>query len=306
MGSVTDREVPKSYWVEWELPVGRDEVWAAVTQPEVLRQWFGWDYDGLGDEIQHIFVNEAVLRSPERMGWADGSYLEVTGDDGAAWVRAVRDGDSGAPDRFDAIEEGWRAFLVQLRHLLVERPRGERRTLYMTGASTWPQVLAMLDLEVSPDLGDDLGSVSHRSSGSHGRNDLSGSGSHSGNDLSGSGSHSGNDLSGSGGHGTPGNDSANELESSASGTGAGKAQGGAGVAHRSGDRVLWLVNEDGHLIVASGREPVGSKFAGRMEVTVSTYGLDDGAFDLVRKRWTERWSPVARNARVTTAETPAP
>ncbi|WP_305789633.1 activator of HSP90 ATPase [Symbioplanes lichenis] len=223
---MTDRETPKSYFVEVELPAGRDEVWDAVTQPAVLRQWFGWDYDELDVEIAHIFVNEATLRAPERMGWADGSYLEVSGDDDSAVVRAVREGVDD-PGRYDAIEEGWRAFLVQLRYLLAERPRGERRTLYLTGASTWRQVLGM------------TGST-------------------------------------------------------------------AATVTRAGTRVAWLVDGDGHLVVLAGREPLGSRSAGRFEVTVSTFGLDDSAFEVIRKRWTERWAPLARNAQVTAADTPAP
>ncbi|GAA2572002.1 hypothetical protein GCM10010435_53120 [Winogradskya consettensis] len=221
---VTDRETPKSYHVEMSLPVGRDEVWDAVTQPGVLRQWFGWDYDELDAEIQHIFVNEATLRAPERMGWADGSYLEVIGDDDNTLVRAVREGSSAEPERYDAVEEGWRAFLQQLRYLLIERPKGARRTIYLTGASTWRQVLA-----------------------------------------------------------TAGGQPANQ-----------------------GSRLTTLTDADGHLVVISGREPRTSRGAGRMEITISTYGLDDAAFELTRKRWAERWTPLARNAQVTTADTPAP
>ena len=138
------------------MDAGRDEVWAAVTQPELLHQWFGWDYDGLDAEIRQIFVDEATLWAPERMGWADGSVLDVSGDgdgdsdvDGAgggrrARVRVVREGSgSGGPERYDAIEEGWRVFLIQLRYLLEARPRGRRRTLYLTGETTGQQALTL-------------------------------------------------------------------------------------------------------------------------------------------------------------------
>ncbi|AGL14743.1 hypothetical protein [Actinoplanes sp. N902-109] len=221
---MTDRETPKSYRVELSLPAGRDEVWDAVTQPPVLRQWFGWDYDELDEEIQHIFVNEATLLSPERMGWADGSYVEVAGDDDGSVIRAVREGSTADPGRYDAIEEGWRAFLLQLRFLLTERPEGARRTIYLTGAAHWPEVLGTL----------------------------------------------------------------------------------GGAVTRAGDRTAWLVDPDGHLVVLSGREPLTSRSAGRLEITVSTFGLDDASFGVVCKRWTERWAPLARNAQVTTADTPAP
>lgn len=146
MGRMTDHPVLKPYDVEVSLAIGRDEVWDALTQPPVLHQWFGWDYDGLSAEIQQIFVDEATLWAPERMGWADGSYLEVTGDDDRSTVRAVRVGPAPRnPDEYDAIEEGWRAFLTQLQFLLEARPRGVRRTIYLTGETTGRQAMSLVD-----------------------------------------------------------------------------------------------------------------------------------------------------------------
>ncbi|GGQ64375.1 SRPBCC family protein [Couchioplanes azureus] len=222
---MTDELAPKPYAVEIAVAAARDRVWEAVTQPAVLRRWFGWDYDGLDAEIRHIFVDEATLRAPERMGWADGSYLEVTGDDDHAVVRAVREGrPAGDPDRYDAIEEGWSSFLIQLRHLLEEKPQGARRTIYLTGTATGRQVLTLID----------------------------------------------------------------------------------GPATRAGRRVAWRVDGDGHLVVIAGRQDLGCSEAGHMEIVISTYGLDDAAFDVVLKRWTDRWTPLAGEARVTTAADPAP
>lgn len=222
---MADQQTPKPYAVEVTVGVSRDRAWQAVTQPPALRQWFGWDYDGLDAEIRHIFVDEATLRAPEQMGWADGSYLAVTGDDGRATVRAVREGvASGDPGRYDAIEEGWRSFLIQLRFFLERQPAGTRRTLYLTGTTTGTRALATV----------------------------------------------------------------------------------GGEATRADERVAWVVDAEEHLVVVAGQEPLDSRDTGRVEVTVSSYGLDDAAFDLLRKRWTERWAPVARDARVTTADTPAP
>ena len=145
---MTDRRTLKPYAIEVSVLAGHDLVWEAVTQPAVLRQWFGWDYDGLDAEIQHIFVDEATLWAPERMGWADGSFLEVQGDDDTSVVRAAREGGPPAdPDSYDAIEEGWRAFLVQLQFLLELRPKGRRRTLYLTGETTGRQALSLVDGE---------------------------------------------------------------------------------------------------------------------------------------------------------------
>ncbi|NMO50866.1 activator of HSP90 ATPase [Actinoplanes sp. TBRC 11911] len=222
---MTDQRGLKPYEVEVSVDAGRDEVWESVTQPAVLHQWFGWDYDGLDAEIQQIFVSEATLWAPERMGWADGSFLQVDGDDDSARVRVAREGFGEAgPDDYDAIEEGWRAFLIQLRFLLSRRPQGRRRTLYLTGQTTGRQALALVDAEWQ----------------------------------------------------------------------------------RDGARVAWAVTGDGHLVVAAGRVPLDEHEAAHVEITVSTYGLDDAAFETQREEWTKRWAPVAAYARVTAAGDPSP
>jgi uncharacterized protein YndB with AHSA1/START domain len=222
---MTDQRGLKPYDVDVTVDAGRDEAWEAVTQPAVLHQWFGWDYDGLDAEIRQIFVDEATLLAPERMGWADGSYLEVSGGDDRARVRVAREGSGrGGPDRYDAIEEGWRAFLLQLRYLLSARPAGRRRTLYLTGETTGWQALSLVD----------------------------------------------------------------------------------GEWERFGPRVAWTTNPDGHLVVVAARVPLDDPDAARVEVTVSTFGLDDAAFEARREEWTKRWAPLAANANVTTAADPSP
>ena len=145
---MTDDNAPKPYEVAVPIAAGRDVVWDFVTQPPLIAQWFGWDYDGITAEIQQIFVDEATLISPERMGWADGTFLEVTGDDDRSTVRVVR-GEPPAPrpEAYDPIEEGWKAFLVQLRQLAEPPVKGARRTVYLTGDSTGKQALGLIDGE---------------------------------------------------------------------------------------------------------------------------------------------------------------
>ena len=220
-----DEYVPKPYRVETAMRASRDEVWESITQPPVIRQWFGWDYEGLDAEIRQIFVDEAILTAPERMGWSDGSYLEVAGDDDTSVIRAVRDGEPEAgEDRYDPIEEGWRSFLVQLRFLLDERPAGRRRTVYLTGQAAGAAALAAV---------------------------------------------------------------------------------GDGRDFATAPRQRALVDADGHLVVVATHVPVDDADPGRVEVTVSTYGLDDGAFDAVHRRWADRWRAAVADADVTIAGEPA-
>jgi hypothetical protein len=141
---VTD-EIAPPFDVEVSISAGRDLVWEAVTQPPVIARWFGWDHDGLAAEIRQIFLDEATLVSPERMGWSDRSYLEVTGDDDTATVRAAREGTPADPDAYDATEERWKAFLTQLWFLIERRPAGARRTLHLAGEATGRQALELVD-----------------------------------------------------------------------------------------------------------------------------------------------------------------
>jgi hypothetical protein len=43
-----------------------------------------------------------------------------------------------------------------------------------------------------------------------------------------------------------------------------------------------------------------------MEVTVSTYGLDDASFQNLREEWTKKWAPIAADAVVTSGNEPSP
>ena len=73
-----------------------------------------------------------------------------------------------------------------------------------------------------------------------------------------------------------------------------------------GRRVSWTVDPDGFLIVVAGRVPLTERAAARVEVTVTTYGLDDAAFENRREEWTKRWAPMAADAIVTAAPDPSP
>jgi uncharacterized protein YndB with AHSA1/START domain len=143
-----EQQRPKPFRVETVVAAPADRVWAALTEPELVRQWFGWDYPGLDDEIRAIFV-DGVAPGGHRLAFDDGSYLEIAPDGPRTVVRAVLPGsleDAGWEDVYDGVEEGWRAFFEQLRFLLEERPAaGRRRTIFLTGEATAEQAFTLLD-----------------------------------------------------------------------------------------------------------------------------------------------------------------
>lgn len=138
---------PKPFRVEVAVAADRDTVWSALTEPELIRQWFGWEYAGLTDEIRHIFVEHAEPYPPDRIALEAGQELQVAADGERTVVRAVMPGalDGELADVYDALEEGWRTFFEQLRYLLERRPAGQRRTVRLTGRATGKQLLAVLD-----------------------------------------------------------------------------------------------------------------------------------------------------------------
>jgi len=121
----------KPFRIEVTVDAPRDVVWRALTEPERIRHWFGWEYDGLEDEIQYIFVDHAKLGEYEiEMGMdIDISVFER---DGRTVIRATKPGDlSGLEwkDVYGGVEEGWITFFNQLRHLLERAGAGATRRM---------------------------------------------------------------------------------------------------------------------------------------------------------------------------------
>ena len=54
----------KPFRVEVTVDAPRDEVWRALTEPEQIKHWFGWQYDGLDDEITWIFSSTPSASRP--------------------------------------------------------------------------------------------------------------------------------------------------------------------------------------------------------------------------------------------------
>ncbi|MBE2318727.1 SRPBCC domain-containing protein [Solirubrobacter sp. CPCC 204708] len=127
----------KPFRVEVTVDAPRDAVWRALTEPEQVRHWFGWEYDGLEAEIKLIFEDHATLRPPDRIEMPEDGLIELVeaGED-RTLIRVTKPGDLDAlewKDVYGDIEEGWITFLNQLRHRLAFAPDGARRTITRSG-----------------------------------------------------------------------------------------------------------------------------------------------------------------------------
>lgn len=133
--------------VEVTVRAPRDTVWRALTEPDQVRQWFGWDYDGLDAEIQEIFVDGAEPHSPGRIEFGNGDTIELVEAGPHTVVRVTKPGPLDGTDWsevYDGMEEGWRTFFEQLRYRLERQPAGRRRTVFLTGNADPPAILAAL------------------------------------------------------------------------------------------------------------------------------------------------------------------
>jgi hypothetical protein len=125
--------------VEITIAAPAADVWRALREPSVTRTWFGWDYDGLDEEITTIFHTGVTVSDRDRvLAWEHGDRLVVEDHDAATLVRLLRSGSApGAPqaDHHDEIAEGWLTFLHQLRFALERHPGEERRTIRVVGVA---------------------------------------------------------------------------------------------------------------------------------------------------------------------------
>jgi uncharacterized protein YndB with AHSA1/START domain len=126
--------------VEIEIAASVDTVWRALRDPAEIRRWFGWEYDGLEEEIRFIFLQAAKVDEDARVldGGPSGVIaLEERGDETV--VRVTRAAPAGSWDGiYDEINEGWLTFFQQLRFYLERHPGQDRRTVHVeTSGEEW-------------------------------------------------------------------------------------------------------------------------------------------------------------------------
>jgi uncharacterized protein YndB with AHSA1/START domain len=126
----------KPFRVEVTVDAPRDVVWRELTESERIRHWFGWEYDGLEDEIKQIFEEHAKLVPPDRIEMPMDGLIELEERGPQTLIRVTKPGDLDAlewKDVYGDIEEGWITFFHQLRHRFAVAPEGERRMVQRTG-----------------------------------------------------------------------------------------------------------------------------------------------------------------------------
>lgn len=108
------------------------QVWLMLREPRLVRQWHGWDAEGLDEEIRSIFFASTVVEGPD--------HTSVTVDGGDTFrIDPVADGtlvtvERGESDQHvEEITEGWITFLQQLRFALERHPSATRRTAFFSG-----------------------------------------------------------------------------------------------------------------------------------------------------------------------------
>jgi uncharacterized protein YndB with AHSA1/START domain len=219
----------KPFRVEVEIRTPHIEVWRALTEPDQVKRWFGWDYAGLDDEVELMFVANARHEPPGRILMFEGedqSAIEVEAAGAHTIVRAVHPASLEyveSDDAYDQIEEGWRTFLLQLRDYLERHPGKRRRTIRLTSEAKPIAVLAAVAGEVEGE--------SRRAS-----------------------PHLSVTTTDSYGHG---------------------------------------------LVVVDSSEPLDSAGTGRVNVTITTYRLDDRDFARLRQRWQAILNELAKDVEVT-------
>jgi hypothetical protein len=125
------------------LPLPVRECWHWFREPRLIREWHGWEYDGLDDEIREIFLDNARVGEDHRsinLGTHLFTFFEDDGTTRLEVVRCPMEEDSPWVDYLPDIDEGWISFLQQLRFKLTRHPDEARHTLFYGGTPRDPKI----------------------------------------------------------------------------------------------------------------------------------------------------------------------
>jgi hypothetical protein len=125
--------------IEVTVAAPADAVWDALRDKDKIRQWLGWDYDGLDGEIDLIFFTETVEDASARtlrLHGGDEFRLEPHGEGTrVTLIRAPRGDNPDWDAYYDDVTEGWITFMHQLKFAVERHPGAVRRTLCFAGGN---------------------------------------------------------------------------------------------------------------------------------------------------------------------------
>ncbi|HKN53523.1 MAG TPA: SRPBCC domain-containing protein [Amycolatopsis sp.] len=117
-----------------------EDVRKALRDKEKIRHWFGWDYEGLDQEIDMVFFSE-VTEKGHTLSLHGGDLFELEPDGDGTRITLTRAPRGTSPEwdaYYDDITEGWITFLQQLKFALERHPGEPRRTVFHAGAGPAP------------------------------------------------------------------------------------------------------------------------------------------------------------------------
>jgi len=117
------------------LPLPLKDCWPYFREPDLVREWHGWEYDGLDAEVKEIFVDGAAVSEDHRTLGFGTHLFNLFEDDGTTRVDVHR---APLPEESETqylpdIDEGWTTFLQQLRFKLARHRDDPRRTITCSG-----------------------------------------------------------------------------------------------------------------------------------------------------------------------------
>ncbi|RZQ63017.1 SRPBCC family protein [Amycolatopsis suaedae] len=136
--------------IEVTIAAPPDQVWQALRDPDLIRRWHGWHFDGLDAEIRTIFVDDVTADADAHVltaGGGDRFSLHPTERGTTVRVtRAPRGTDPEWAAYYDDITEGWITFLHQLRFGLERHGLAERTTVFLADLPARPLYALVPDL----------------------------------------------------------------------------------------------------------------------------------------------------------------
>ncbi|GAA1506799.1 hypothetical protein GCM10009677_44140 [Sphaerisporangium rubeum] len=120
-------------------------VWQALRDPALIRRWHGWDFDGLDEEVESIYVTDVAADDTAHvLAIQGGDRFSLHPAPDGTLVRLSRVPIGADPEwdtYYNEITAGWYTFLQQLKFAVERHDLAPRRTLILEGTLEQPGIL---------------------------------------------------------------------------------------------------------------------------------------------------------------------